>query len=46
MPCAGIDMTAYLREKSARVKAKLARLGINPRSNKYNKLFFRMMGKP
>ncbi len=33
----------YIRERQAAVTARLKRLGINPRSNKYHTLFHRWM---
>lgn len=37
------DSYAYALERKRRVKAKLKKLGIDPRSNKYSTLLFRWM---
>ncbi len=43
MPSLGWGGESYCSAKARAVKEKLAKLGINPRSNKYDTLFFRWM---
>lgn len=43
MPCFGCDDTDWKTERALKIEAKLKKLGINPRSTKWNTLFFRWM---
>lgn len=45
MPTAEYEFYDYKLAKVLLVKAKLAVLGIDPRSRKYDKLYFRMIRK-
>lgn len=45
MPTTGIDDYNFRRERIARVEAKLKKLGIDPRSNKYQTLWFRWLNR-
>lgn len=40
------DYTDWKCRRAREVKAKLKKLGLDPRSTKYNTLFFRWMRKP
>lgn len=45
MPSLGGNGSDWLKEKAKRIKAKLKALGINPRGNKYNTLYWRWLNQ-